>query len=109
MSANGLAVGFGKKHQVNSRTPAAKPSRRKGANSHQGAFVRSLIREVVGFAPYEKRCLEMLRNDFDKKALKFAKKRLGTHHRAKKKREELQEVIRASRAAAAKREAKEKK
>lgn len=39
-------------------------------------FVRSLIREVVGFAPYEKRILEMLKNDMDKKALKFAKKRV---------------------------------
>ena len=109
MSANGLAVGFGKKHQVNTRTPAIKPSRSKGRKSEQSVLVRSLIREVVGFAPYEKRCLEMLRNDFDKKALKYAKRRLGTHFRAKKKREELQEIIRARRAAALKKEAKEKK
>ena len=41
--------------------------------------MRRLIREAVGFAPYKKRI---------KRALKVAKRKLGTHKRARKKREE---------------------
>ncbi|ETO31431.1 hypothetical protein RFI_05689 [Reticulomyxa filosa] len=58
-----------------------------------------IIHETVGFAPYEKRVMELIRLDKAKKALKLAKKRekhkfdvclkilkqLGTHKRAKKK------------------------
>lgn len=39
-------------------------------------FIRELIREVSGFAPYEKRCMDLLKNNKDKKARKFAKKRV---------------------------------
>jgi len=39
-------------------------------------FVRSLIREVAGFAPYEKRITELLRVGKDKCALKLAKRKL---------------------------------
>ena len=62
-------------------------------------FVRSLIREVAGFAPYEKRVIELLKNSKDKRARKLAKKRLGTLTRAKKKVEELNNVIVESRRA----------
>jgi large subunit ribosomal protein L36e len=64
-------------------------------------FVRDLVREIVGFAPYEKRCMEMLRISRDKRALKFCKQRLGTHIRSKRKREELSAVLIAQRKAAA--------
>ena len=37
-------------------------------------FVRSLIREVAGFAPYEKRITELLKVGKDKRALKLAKR-----------------------------------
>ncbi|KAL5664510.1 hypothetical protein ACJX0J_024618, partial [Zea mays] len=49
-----------------------------------------LIREVVGFAPYdyEKRITELLKVGKDKSVLKLAKGlKLGAHKRAKKKRE----------------------
>ncbi|KAG5626724.1 hypothetical protein H5410_011942, partial [Solanum commersonii] len=61
-------------------------------------FVRSLIREVAGFAPYEKRITELLKVGKDKRALKVAKRKLGTHKRAKKKREEMSSVLRKMRA-----------
>lgn len=35
------------------------------------------MREVTGFAPYEKRVLELLKVGRDKRALKFIKKRVS--------------------------------
>jgi len=54
-----------------------------------------VVREVAGFAPYEKRIMEILKgggNNPNKRAWRFAKKRLGTHVRAKKKVEEMRVV-----------------
>jgi large subunit ribosomal protein L36e len=53
-----------------------------------------VIREVTGLAPYEKRITELLRIGKDKRALKLAKRRLGTYGRGKKKREELANHLR---------------
>ena len=39
-----------------------KPSHRKGIRSTRTEFVRSVVREVAGFAPYERRVMELLRN-----------------------------------------------
>jgi len=57
-------------------------------------FVRELVREVCGFAPYERRIMELLKVGKDKRALKVAKKKLGTHKRGKKKREEMAAFLR---------------
>jgi large subunit ribosomal protein L36e len=82
--------------------------------------VRSLIREVAGWAPYEKRIMEILKgggNNPTKRAWRFAKRRLGTHIRAKRKVAEMDRVIgevkkqeaQAKSAAAAAKAAKEAK
>ncbi|KAA1466321.1 ribosomal protein L36e [Dentipellis sp. KUC8613] len=81
-------------------TPIAKgvrPSHRKGIRSTKTTFVRSVVREVVGFSPYERRVMELLRNSKDKKARKLTKKRLGTLLRSKRKLEELSTIIQESR------------
>lgn len=78
-------------------TPAAKISYRKGALSKRSAFVRSLVKEVVGLAPYERRLIELIRNAGEKRAKKVAKKRLGSFGRAKAKVEEMNNVIAAAR------------
>lgn len=56
--------------------------------------MRDLIKEVYGLAPYEKRVCELLRVGKDKRALKLTKRKLGTHKRAKKKREEMSTILR---------------
>ena len=47
-------------------TPATKISYRKGALSKRSDFVRSLVKEVAGLAPYEKRLVELIRNAGEK-------------------------------------------
>ncbi|KAF1971205.1 ribosomal protein L36e [Bimuria novae-zelandiae CBS 107.79] len=96
---SGLIVGPNKGHQVTPRTPVARISRRKGFLSKRTAFVREITREVAGLAPYEKRVIELLRNAKDKRARRLAKKRLGTFGRAKRKVEEMTNVIQESRRA----------
>jgi large subunit ribosomal protein L36e len=59
-------------------------------------MIRELVREVAGSAPYEKRLIELLKNGRDKRALKLAKRKLGTHLRGKKKREEMGNLMRKS-------------
>ena len=37
---------------------------------------QEVIRDVAGYAPYEKRVMELLRNRLDKRALRYTKKRV---------------------------------
>lgn len=94
-----VAVGLNKGHKT-TKIPTGKgkgakvrPSRLKGIQTKHTKFVRELIREVCGHAPYEKRAMELLKVSKDKRALKFLKRRLGTHIRAKRKREELSNIL----------------
>jgi len=95
----GLPVGLNKGHKTEARVVKPKPSRTKGHLSSRTAFVREIIKEVSGLAPYERRVIELLRNSKDKRARKLAKKRLGTFGRAKAKVECLQNIIAESRRA----------
>merc|ERR1711879_736092 len=86
-----LAVGLNKGHEVTKLENGRKtrPTRRKGAATKHAKFVR----DIAGFSPYERRCQELLKIAKDKRALKFCKKRLGTHIRGKRKREEMQMML----------------
>ncbi|PSR75004.1 hypothetical protein PHLCEN_2v9418 [Hermanssonia centrifuga] len=99
MARSNLRVGLNKGHPTTPIEKAVKPSHRKGIQSTRTKFVRSVIREVAGFSPYERRVMELLRNSKDKKARKLSKKRLGTLLRSKRKLEELATVIQESRRA----------
>ncbi|KAL1357594.1 hypothetical protein HN51_009491 [Arachis hypogaea] len=96
--STGLFVGMNKGHIVTKKELPPRPRDRKGKTSKRVHFVRNLIREVAGFAPYEKRITELLKVGKDKRALKVAKRKLGTHKRAKRKREEMSNVLRKMRA-----------
>ena len=78
------------------RVAKSKPGNQRTLTK-KGKFVKSLIREVVGFAPYEKRIMELIKNSKDKRAKKFAKQRLGTLRRGKRKVDELTDIIQAQR------------
>ncbi|KAF6134797.1 hypothetical protein GIB67_002198 [Kingdonia uniflora] len=85
----GLFVGLNKGHIVTKKELSPHPSARKGKTSKRVHFVRNLIGEVVGFALYKKLITKLLRVGKDKRALKLAKLKLGTHRRAKKKRGDI--------------------
>ena len=99
----GLFVGLNKgfivtKPKVNPKK--AKASYRKGKLGKRVALVREVIREVSGLAPYERKMIELIRTGIatkEKKAVKLARQRLGTHRRAQHKRDEINELIRAQR------------
>ncbi|VEU20293.1 DEKNAAE101138 [Brettanomyces naardenensis] len=97
MAKSGIAVGLNKGHKVEAKEVAPKPSQRKGRASKRSLFVRSLIKEVSGLSPYERRVIDLIRNAGEKRARKFAKKRLGTQKRAKVKVDEMTAVIAAAR------------
>merc|ERR1712224_487163 len=71
-----------------------RPSRRKGYLSKRVKMVRSVIREVTGLAPYERRIVELLKTGRERRALKLAKRRIGSYTRGKKKKEELAGLFR---------------
>lgn len=84
-----LAVGLNKGHKVTkirmiktagvkrTKTMKLRPSRLKGTQTKHTKFVRDLIREVMGHAPYEKRAMELLKVSKDKRALKYLKRRVS--------------------------------
>ncbi len=79
-------------------TKKEKPSRRAGKLGKRVSFVREVIREVAGFAPFERKMIELIRTGDagkEKKALKIARRRLGAHNRACRKRDEMNNVIQA--------------
>ncbi|CAB3378189.1 large ribosomal subunit protein eL36 [Cloeon dipterum] len=105
-----MAVGLNKGHKTtkivwgktktSDKKIRVRPSRLKGRQTKHTKFCRELIREVGGHAPYEKRAMELLKVSKDKRALKFLKRRLGTHTRGKRKREELSNILTQMRKAA---------
>ncbi|PCH41088.1 ribosomal protein L36e [Wolfiporia cocos MD-104 SS10] len=97
MARSNLRYGLKKGHPTTPIAKTVRPSQRKGILSARTKFVRSIVREVAGFSPYERRIMELLRNSKDKKARKLTKKRLGTLLRSKRKLEELSTIIQESR------------
>ena len=95
----GIFVGYNKgfivtKPEVNLRK--IRPQTRKGKLGKRVKLVREVIREVAGYTPLEKKMRELIKAGVaakEKKAVKLARRRLGTHRRATKKRDELVNLI----------------
>jgi len=99
-----LREAFKKGFIVTKRAKKALPSRKKAQLGERVKLIRSVIREVAGYAPYEKRMMEILKgggNNPSKRAWRLAKKRLGTHVRAKRKVVEMGDVIASTKKAEA--------
>jgi large subunit ribosomal protein L36e len=95
VAQTGIAAGREKGFPTTKRAARAKPSQMKGRLSKRTSMVRDLISEVVGMSPYERRMLDMLKTGgtgCEKRMYKFAKRRLGGHKRATKKREQVKET-----------------
>jgi len=93
----GYAVGMDHGKVVTKLEQKQRPSQRKGKLNKRVSFVREVIREVAGFSPYEKRTMELLKVGKEKRALKLLKAKLGTHKRAKMKREDMANELRKAR------------
>ena len=97
-----MCFGLNKGHKTTKNVQKKKHSTRRGTLSKRTAVVRKVVREVSGFAPYERRYMELLRISKGKRALCFCKKRLVCHVCALRKHREMQAAIQAMKKAAAK-------
>lgn len=106
-----IAIGANKGHPFTKYQPAGKagqrvrPVSKKGRLGKRVKTIRQVIAEVAGVASYEKRVIECLKAGSlkdTKRALKMSKKALGTHRRAKLKREALMNFLRVQHAQHAK-------
>ena len=98
----GLFVGLkkGQKATVAPKYWKKTPVTRKGNISNRCRHVREVIREVAGFSNLEKKMLELVRTGVaskEKKAVKTARAKLGTHKRAKIMKNDADNIIQASR------------
>jgi large subunit ribosomal protein L36e len=101
---SGYFVGFNNGFKVTKILKKKRAADRKGHFGPRHILAREIVREVAGFSGYEMRVLEFLRNGLDKKALRLAKRKVGSHQRGKKKREELTRIIAAQNLAKAKKQ-----
>ena len=106
-----IAIGPNKGHLVTKfkvsekAAKRSRPASRKGALGKRVKLIRQVIGEVGGVSTYEKRVIEFLKAGSlkdTKRALKLSKKALGTHRRAKLKREALMNLLRTQQAKAKK-------
>jgi large subunit ribosomal protein L36e len=72
----------------------SKNTKRKNDTKKTGATtlrkkVKNILQEIIGVVPYERTILNFLKIGKEKKAIKYAKKRLGNIKRAKNKIEYL--------------------
>ena len=65
----------------------------KRSSGKHNKLVREVIHELAGWAPYERRAMDLLKLDKRRTARCFLKKRLGTHARAMHKLTHLETVI----------------
>ncbi|XP_078073201.1 large ribosomal subunit protein eL36-like [Mustelus asterias] len=92
-----LVVGLRKGHPVTKTETGLRQCHRRGHLNKHTTFVRDLILEACGFAQYERHAMESLKVSKDKCAFKFIKKRVGINIHAKRKREDLANILMSAR------------
>jgi hypothetical protein len=100
----GLAFPMSKESTAAAAPPAAPPAaplpeaKKVHGKTRTGGprtlFVRDVIREVAGWAPYERRAQDIIKLDKPRAARFYLKKRLGSFDRARRKQLYLEEIIR---------------
>ena len=111
----GIFVGLNKGHIVTK--PKSHPdafkknkSHRKGRLHKRVLAVREVMVEVTGLSPFQRKMMELLKTgdaNKEKKAVRLARKRAGTHKRAQLVRDKLAAIIQAAAAAKRAKKAKE--
>lgn len=105
MQKSGLSVGLNHgfivtKPKGNADAQKTNRSHRKGRLHPRVAAVRSIVQEIAGLVPWERKMMELIRSQDAKKeksAVKMARKRLGSHRRAQRKRDQINAIIAAQR------------
>lgn len=85
------------KHQV---TPLVglelipRPNAKKREYTDEMKNAKAIVDEICGFAPYEKKAIDLIKRDQERKCRRFLKKRLGSLKRSKGKFAQLSEIAR---------------
>lgn len=90
MVATGISVGRFNKRGFPT-TKRAKVAKTKKTSKHR--VVKDIVEEAIGIAPYEARLVDLIEMS-EKRALRFAKRRLGDLTRAKKKLRAIEDLKR---------------
>eukprot|EP01064_Diplonema_japonicum_P017706 TRINITY_DN259_c0_g1_i1.p1 TRINITY_DN259_c0_g1~~TRINITY_DN259_c0_g1_i1.p1 ORF type:complete len:117 (+),score=30.43 TRINITY_DN259_c0_g1_i1:61-411(+) len=93
-SGNGARVGLKTGFKTTKTVRQLNPAARIGLHKKKLEACREVILEVAGLSPYERRMTELLKVQREKRALRFAKRRLGSYIRGKKKRELVSTMMR---------------
>ncbi|KAF5922326.1 hypothetical protein HPG69_014486 [Diceros bicornis minor] len=80
-----MAMGLNNGHKVTKNVSKLRHSHCCGCLTKHTKFLWDTIQEVCSFTSYKRSTLELLKVSKDKQALKFIKKRVGTHTHAKRK------------------------
>lgn len=95
--ANGKAYGKNKGYQTKrivskqKHVAALRQNKTQDQLTHSDRFVmaKQIAKEICGYAPYEKKAMDLARMGKDKKMRKFLKKRLGSLRMAKRRQDTL--------------------
>jgi large subunit ribosomal protein L36e len=68
--------------------------KKNAKNVERRALARSIVGELCGLAPYEKKAVELIKQDRERRCKKFLKKRLGSLKAAQRRQEKLAEMVR---------------
>ncbi len=104
---SGIFVGLNKGHivtkpQTNPNAFKKDLSSRKGRLHTRVSAIREVMTEVTGLSPFQRKMMEMLKTGDsvkEKKAVRIARKRTGSHKRAQLVRDKIAGIIQAQAAA----------